>query len=265
MSPDPHAATNMEEEIYEIENRRGKRMLFTVLSAVIAVILLLVVVFGFQEHRRLRAEAARPQTEQIVLGTLVGQAANNAVFSGPAGLSYVDGVGDIEIGSSTAFARPLEYDAQGVPDEAPPGTTHWTLVEADSVPYIIEPVVNPLIGVSPEEYTPLALASLSREDYGAGGPGDWRLLELESEDITVSGNFEVVDNVLYLTSGESRVRLQGLEGLSTVDSLEVSWAIDNSEELSAYGRISTTPRSGDVMFVMTVIATHPPPAADETP
>jgi hypothetical protein len=75
----------------------------------------------------------------------------------------------------------------------------------------------------------------------------------------VTGNAAREEESLYLVAELSRVRLQGIEGLSSLDSLEVAWATAEGAPLSAFGRISSTPRGGDsALFVMTVSAVQPP-------
>ena len=161
MAPDPHA-TNLDAEIAEIENRRGTRNLFLVLGGILGLILVLVVIFGARERTRLAAEAARPKFEEVVLGRYVGQASNQAVFAEGQRLNYVEGIGESEIGSSPTFVRALEYDAAGNPATVPEGTFFWSLESADSLPYVIEPVINPLTGVSPSDYQELDLGTVAR-------------------------------------------------------------------------------------------------------
>jgi hypothetical protein len=258
MAPDPHA-TNIDAEIAEIENRRGTRNLFLVLGGILGLILLLVVIFGARERKRLAAEAARPKFEEVVLGRYIGQASNQAVFAEGQRLNYVEGIGESELGSSTTFVRALEYDAAGNPVSVPEGTFFWSLESADSLPYVIEPVINPLTGVSPSDYQALDLSTLSLADYTSGGPNDWAPLEEEGTEVSVTGNATREDDTVYLTAGEGRARLQGIEGLSALDSLEVAWATETGAPLSAFGRISSTPREGDqTLFVMTVTAVQPP-------
>ncbi|CAN5867283.1 hypothetical protein BH20GEM1_BH20GEM1_04300 [soil metagenome] len=258
MAPDPHA-TNFDAEIAEIENRRGKRILFLTLGGVLGLILLLVVVFGARERSRLAEEAARPRFEEVVLGRFVGQASNQAVFAEEQGLNYVEGIGESEIGSSTTFVRAIEYDPAGNPVPAPEGSFFWSLEASDSLPYVIEPVVNPLTGVSPSDYVALDLGTLSLADYNSGGPNDWAPLQEEGEEVSVTGRATREDDTVYLTRGTGRARLQGIEGLSALDSLEVAWATESGAPLSAFGRIASTPREGDnTLFVMTVTAVQPP-------
>jgi hypothetical protein len=258
MAPDPHA-TNFDAEIAEIENRRGKRTLFLVLGSVVGLLLLLIVIFGWRERSRLAEEAARPRFEEVVLGRYVGQASNQAVFEEEQSLNYVEGIGESEIGASTTFVRAIEYDPAGNPVPAPEGTFFWSLEASDSLPYVIEPVVNPLIGVSPSDYVELDLGTLSLADYNSGGPNDWAPLQEEGEEVSVTGAASREDGTVYLAGGSGRARLQGIEGLSALDSLEVAWATQSGAPLSAFGRIASTPREGDdTLFVMTVTAVQPP-------
>jgi hypothetical protein len=258
MAPDPHA-TNIDAEIAEIENRRGTRNLFLVLGGILGLILLLVVIYGAREKRRLAAEAARPKFEEVVLGRYVGQASNQAVFAEGQRLNYVEGIGESELSPSTTFVRALEYDAAGNPAPVPEGTFFWSLESADSLPYVIEPVINPLTGVSPSDYQALDLSTVSLADYNSGGPNDWAPLEEEGTEVSVTGTATREDATVYLTAGEGRARLQGIEGLSALDSLEVAWATETGAPLSAFGRISSTPRQGDqTLFVLAVTAVQPP-------
>ena len=124
-------ATKFEEEIAEIENRRGTRNLFLVLGGLLVAILLVVVVVGAREHARLAEEAARPKFEPVVLGRYVGMASNQAVFAEGQHLNYVEGVGQAEMGPSTTFVRALEYDAAGNPAPAPEsGLTRSSVIRA---------------------------------------------------------------------------------------------------------------------------------------
>lgn len=258
MAPDPHA-TNFDAEIAEIENRGGKRTLFLVVGSVVGLLLLLIVIFGWRERARLAEEAARPRFEEVVLGRYVGQASNQAVFEEEQSLNYVEGIGESEIGASTTFVRAIEYDPAGNPVPAPEGTFFWSLEASDSLPYVIEPVVNPLIGVSPSDYVELDLGTLSLADYNSGGPNDWGPLQEEGEEVSVTGTASREDGTVYLAGGSGRARLQGIEGLSALDSLEVAWATESGAPLSAFGRIASTPREGDdTLFVMTVTAVQPP-------
>jgi hypothetical protein len=258
MAPEP-GPTKFEEEIAEIENRRGTRTLFLVLGGALAVILLVVVVYGAKQRARLAAEAARPKFEEVALGRYIGQASNQAVFAEDQRLNYVEGIGEAEVGATTTFVRPLEYDLAGNPVAAPEGAFFWSLESSDSLPYVIEPVLNPLTGVNPSDYRLLDLSALSPTDYGAGGPNDWGALQEEGTQVRVTGNAAREEGAVYLVAEPSRARLQGIEGLSALDSLEVAWATESGAPLSAFGRISSTPRAGDrALFVMTVSAVQPP-------
>ncbi len=256
MSPDPHA-TRLDDEIAEIENRRGTRTLFLVLGAAFALILLVVIVYGAKERARLRAEEARPKTSEVALGQHLGTVSNTAVFSDGERLSYVEGVGEAAI-ENAAFVRPLEYDQAGEPIELPDGITHWRMAEDDSLPYVVEPVTNPLTGVNLGDYRSLDLAALDASDYGSGGPADWQPLEREESNVSVTGRAQREGGSVYLTADGARVRLQGIEGLSGLDSLEMAWATGNGAPLSAFGRIISTPRGGDPLFVLIVNAVDPP-------
>ncbi|MGH7550464.1 MAG: hypothetical protein ACREMD_11045 [Gemmatimonadota bacterium] len=256
MSPDPHAM-HLDEEIAEIENRRGTRRTFLVLGAAFGLILLLVVIYGVRERARLRAEEARPRTAELALGQHLGTTSNTAVFSDGQRLSYVEGVGDVTVEDAT-FARHLEYDQEGNPIELPSGITHWSLVESDSLPYVVEPVTNPLTGVNPADYRSLNLGAIEASDYGTGGPADWRPLELEETNVSVTGQAQLEDGSVYLAADDARVRLQGIEGLGGLDSLEMAWATSNGTPISAFGRITSTPGGGDPLFVMIVNAVDPP-------
>lgn len=264
MSPDPHA-TRLDDEIAEIENRRGTRTLFMSLGAAFALLLLVVVVYGARERARLAEEAARPRTAELALGQHLGTVSNTAVFSDGQRLSYVEGVGDTPM-ENASFVRPLEYDQAGNPVPLPAGITHWSLAEEDSLPYLVEPILNPLTGVNLGDYQELNLATLEADDYGTGGPADWRPYELEETNIAVTGRASTEDGSVYLTADDARVRLQGIQGLSGLDSLEIAWATNNQAAISAFGRISTTPRGGDPLFVLAVNAVDPPrPAQPEEP
>lgn len=267
MAPDPHTR-NLQDEIAEIENRRGTRNLFLILGGGLGLLLLVIIIFGARERSRLSAEAARPRTAAVDMGRFLSTVSNTAVFASGDRLQYLQGVGDARIDSGTTFARSVEYDQAGAPLELPPQIAHWSLESSDSLPYIVEPVLNPLIGVSAADYRELALGSLRREDYGSGMPNDWRALEFQETNVSITGRAQRVEGAVYLTSDPVRVRLQGIEGLSALDSLEVVWATENNAPLSAFGRISSTPRAGDAaLFVMTVDAVQPPApaAADTTP
>jgi hypothetical protein len=110
-------ATKFEQEIEEIENRRGIRNLFVVLGGLVTVILLVIVVVGARERARLAAEAARPKFEEVVLGRFVGQASNQAVFAEGQRLNYVEGIGQAEAipcprppaSSSGRWSRPTPF------------------------------------------------------------------------------------------------------------------------------------------------------------
>lgn len=252
-------ATKFEQEIAEIENRRGTRNLFLIIGGVAAAILLVIVVFGTRERSRLAEEAARPKFEEVVLGRYVGQASNQAVFAQGQRLNYVEGVGQAELGPATTFVRPLEYDLAGNPVPGPEGAFFWSLEASDSLPYVIEPVVNPLTGVNPDDYRSIDLSALSPSDYGAGGPNDWGLFQEEGTPVSVTGTAARADGAVYIVADPSRVRLQGIEGLSALDSLEVAWATETGAPLSAFGRISSTPRGGgdSALFVLTATAVQP--------
>ncbi len=260
MSPDPHAV-RQHDEIAEIENRRGTRTLFLALGGFFALLLLAIVVFGAKERARLRAEEARPKTAELELGRHLGTISNTAVFSDGERLAYVEGVGDTPL-DNAAFVRALEYDQAGTPVALPANITHWSMQQRDSLPYVVEPVLNPLTGVTLSDYRSLDLASLTVSDYGSGGPADWQPLEREETNVAVTGRVERTAQGVALTAGNSRVRIQGIEGLSGLDSLEMAWATANGTELSAFGRITSTPRGGDPLFVLIVNAVDPPRAAE---
>lgn len=260
MSPDPHA-TRLDEEIAEIENRRGTRNLFLLLGGAFLLLLLVVILYGAKERARLRAEEARPRTAEVALGQYLGTASNTAVFSDGQRLSYVEGVGEASM-QNASFVRPLEYDQAGNPVEVPAAITHWSLAEDDSLPYVVEPVTNPLTGVNIGDYQALDLASLSAADYGTGGPADWQPLERDESNVSVTGRATREDGSVYLTADDARVRLQGIEGLSGLDSLEMAWAAGNQAPISAFGRIMSTPRGGDPLFVLIVNAVDPPRPAE---
>lgn len=262
MSPDPHA-TRLDEEIAEIENRRGTRNLFFLLGGASVLLLLVIILYGAKERARLRAEEARPRTAELALGRYLGTASNMAVFSDGQRLSYVEGIGEAPM-ENASFVRPLEYDQAGNPIEVPATISHWSLAEDDSLPYVVEPVTNPLTGVNIGDYQVLDLGSLSPSDYGSGGPADWQPLEREETNVSVTGRASREDGAVYLTTDDARVRLQGIEGLSGMDSLEMAWAAGNRAPISAFGRIISTPRGGDPLFVLIVNAVDPPrPAGSE--
>lgn len=256
----PH---RLDEEIAEIEDRRGKRNLFLVLGGIVGVLLLVIVIYGARERARIAEIEARPAAEPVEMGTLVGTVANTAVFSRGGRLSYVEGIGEAEIDADTRFARRITYSPVGEPDTIPSSITHWTLSESDSLPYIVEPVTNPLLGVNPTDYQELELASMRASDYGTGGPGDWRSLEQEGENVRITGDATREEESVYLTSDSVRARLQGIEGLTAVDSLEVAWAVENEAPLTAFGRITNTPRGATdgTLFVVTVNSVQPPSSA----
>lgn len=253
-------ATRFDDEIAEIENRRGTRTLFMVVGGILGVVLLAIVFIGGRERLRLREIASRPQTEELNLGSFVGSVANTAFYSRGDSLYYVEGIGDAEFGDDTRFVRRIEYDQLGNPDSIPPGASHWTLASSDSLPYVLERVTNPLTGVTPTEFRSLELGSLRPDDYGAGGPEDWRPMEQEETRVQVSGNAQRRDDAVHLVADSVQIRLQGIEGLSAIDSLEVAWATDTRAPLTAFGRISSTPARRSLegpLFVMTVTAVEP--------
>jgi hypothetical protein len=260
MSPDPHAVRH-DDEIAEIENRRGTRTLFLALGGFFGLLLLVIVVYGAKERARLRAEEARPRTAELELGRHLGTVSNTAVFSDGQRLSYVEGVGEAPL-DNASFVRPVEYDQAGTPVEVPATVTHWSMQQRDSLPYVVEPVMNPLTGVTLSDYQSLDLASLDASDFGTGGPGDWQPLEREETEVSVTGRVERTAEGVSLTAGDSRVRIQGIEGLSGLDSLEMAWATANGTELSAFGRIGNTPRGGDPLFVLIISAVDPPHSAE---
>lgn len=255
--PDPHAV-RLEDEIARIENRSRTRLLFMVLGGLLVILLGAIVVFGGRERARLRAEAARPKTEPVSFGQYLGTVGRQAVFANGDELAYVQLTGEATVTTDTRFGRPLAYDEAGQPIGLQDGITHWSLASADSLMFVIEPVANPLTGVNLDDYRQLPLASLTPEDYGSGGPRDWQALQDQGSNVAITGQAQRVEGAVYLTAEAKRVRLQGIEGLSAVDSLEVAWATQNKAPLSAFGRISSTPRGADTaLFVMTVTAVHP--------
>ncbi len=255
--PDPHAV-RMDEEIARIENRGRTRMLFVVLGGLLVILLGAIVVFGGRERARLSAEAARPKTEAVNFGQYLGTVGTQAVFVNGDELAYVQLTGETTVDSDSRFARPVEYDQAGQPIGMQDGITHWSLASVDSMSVVIEPIANPLTGVNLNDYRQLPLASMTPDDYGSGGPRDWQSLQEQGSNIAVSGQAQRVEGAVYLTADDVRVRLQGIEGLSAVDSLEVAWATQNNARLSAFGRISSTSRATEsALFVMTVTAVHP--------
>lgn len=258
MADEEGPTTRFEEEIAEIENRSGTRRLFWSVGAVAALILLLVVVFGGRERMRLHAEAARPKTEPVTLGRHLGTVGNEAVFARENGLVYLEGAGDKEIGPATSFVRELEYDPQGNPIPLTGEILYWKLTSADSLPFVVEPLANPLLGVNPAQYRAIELGALRPQDYSAGGPHDWRPFQEDRVPVRVTGLASREGGALILEDGPSKARVQGMEGLGAIDSLEVAWATQNHAALTAYGRISTTPPGGNVLFVMTAEAVQPP-------
>jgi len=257
-SPD----TKFEEEITEIEDRARKRNVFIGLSATIVLILATIVVVGARERARLAAEAARPKFEEVFPGAFLTKASGQAVFEQELGLTYVQGIADAEVTPSTEFVRPLEYDQTGNPIEIPEGIRYWSTVSADSLPYVIEPIENPLIGVSLSDYERVDLGSSTMDDYGSGGPEDWQPFEQERTSVVVIGQPVEAEDAVYLVDEENRARLSGARALSGLDSLEMEWAIGNRAPLAVFGRISSTPRATgraqDVaLFVMVANAVHP--------
>lgn len=256
--PDPHAF-EMDEEIAEIENRKGNRKLFAVLGGAILLLLAGIIIVGSAERARLAEIAARPKSEPLELGSYIGTVGNQAVFDRNGELAYVQLAGEAQVSADSRFARVLDYDQSGAVIPLQEGITHWSLTQADSLPYIVEPIVNPLIGFNVDDYRELPLAAMTPDDYRSGGPRDWLPLQLEGTPVTISGNVREVEGAIYMVADSTRVRLQGIEGLSAIDSLEVNWAVDAGTELSAFGRISSTPpRRGDAaLFVMMLTAVQP--------
>lgn len=257
-SPD----TKFEEEIAEIEDRGRKRKVFIGISVAVVLFLATIVVVGARERARLAAEAARPKFEEVFPGAFVARVSGQALFEHESGLTYVQGIADAEVTPSTEFVRPLEYDQAGSPIEIPDGIRYWSTVSTDSLPYVIEPVESPLIGVSLSDYERLDLGSLTMEDYGSGGPEDWQPHEQERTSVVVVGQPVEAEDAVYLVDEENRARLSGARALSGLDSLEMEWAIGNRASLAVFGRISSTPRATgrgqDVaLFVMVVNAVHP--------
>jgi hypothetical protein len=255
--------SRFDQEIAQIENRAGTRRMFLIIIVVSAILLLAIIAFGARERVRIAREAARAKTEEVVLGSYVGTASNQAVFARDNGLVYLEGVGEAEIGSTTTFVRMLEYDAAGNPVALEGEMRYWRLESSDSLPYVIEPIASPLIGISPSQFREIDLNALSPSAYGAGGPGDWRMQEQERADVRVTGTASRANGSVVLSAGTGRVRVQGIEGLSPLDSLEVAWATQNGAPLTAFGTISSSPRTADALFVLTAEAVHPPDAVTE--
>jgi hypothetical protein len=254
--------TPFHDEIAEIENRRGKRNLFLIVGGAVGAILLLIVVVGLRERGRLAEEANRPRTEPVEVGELVGVVGGTAVYAVDGSLWYVENVREgTPIDAGTRFVRQISYDALGQPDSAPAGTTYWSIVRADSAPFVVEPVTHPLTGVNPAEFRELRLGAMMPEDYRSAGPSDWRQLEVEQSPVAVVGRPAREGDTAFLVDEPSRVRLQGLEGLSSIDSLEFEWASRTGSTLVGYGRILNTPPGGDPLFVLLLSAVHPPAPA----
>lgn len=254
--------TKFDEEIAEIEDRGKKRNVFLGLGGVIVLFLAIVVVVGARERARLAAEAARPKFEEVSLGAFLTKFSGQAIFERDLGLTYVQGLAEAEVTPSTDFVRPLEYDEAGDPISIPDDIRYWSAASTDSVPYVIEPIENPLVGVSLSDYEEIDIGAVDMEDYGTGGPGDWQSYEQESTPVVVVGEAVEVEDAAYVVDDPNRVRLSGARALSGLDSLEVTWAIDNNAPLAAFGRITNTPRAtgraGDVaLFVMLINAVHP--------
>lgn len=260
MAEGERPTTKFDEEIAEIEDRSGKRRLFWTLGGIFAALLLFVVIVGWRERMRLAEIEARAKTEEVTLGRYLATVSNQGVFARENALVYLEGVDEeAEVGPATTFVRELEYTPQGEPIPLTGEILHWRIASADSLPYVIEPVANPLIGVNASQYQEVELGSLRPEDYGGGGPRDWRRLEVEGTDVRVTGLASRANGSVVLVDEPVRVRVQGIEGLSPLDSLEVAWATENNAALTAYGTVSSTPRGGgDALFVMTAEAVHPP-------
>ncbi|MDX1624537.1 MAG: hypothetical protein R3199_11230 [Gemmatimonadota bacterium] len=263
---DEDPGTRFEEEIAEIEQRERTRNVFLFVGGIVVVVLAVIVVIGIRERSRLAELEARPDFEPVELGRHLGTVANTAVFSEGDRLFYVEGVGEAEIADTTEFVREIQYDMAGEPDSIPPGTTHWTLAQWDSLPYTIERTANPLIGVTPSDYRELVLSSLRHADYGAGGPNDWQPLEREEARVRVTGRAIEEQGSTYLREDTVQVRLAGVEELTPMDSLEVAWATENRAPLTAFGRIERTIPGGATLFVLRTNAVQPPePEAIATP
>ena len=258
MAPEERPTTKFEEEIALIENRASRRRMFWTIGAVTALLLVVVVVVGARERMRIRELESRATSEAVVLGRYLATVSNQALFARENALLYLEGIGEAEIGPTTTFVRAVEYDPQGNRIATAGEILYWKLVSSDSLPYVIEPLGNPLIGVSPSQYQAIELGALSAADYGSAGPNDWRPMEEDQVDVRVTGLASRANGSLVLEDGASRVRVQGIEGLSAIDSLEVSWATENRASLTAFGTITSTPRGGDVLFVIVAEAVHPP-------
>ncbi len=256
-------ATRFDDEIAEIEDRRGKRNLFMILGGLALILLVGIVVIGARERARIADLEARPQTEPVELGELVGRVGSTALYAEGENLYYVEGVPqDVDLSGETSFVRQIEYSGLGEPDVTPPGTTHWSIVRTDSLPFVVERIANPLTGVNPVEFREVDPGALRSGDYRSGGSQDWYSLEQEGTAVRVTGRAAHEDDAAYLIDDPSRVRLQGLEGLSTMDSLEFAWAASAGATITGYGRISSTPPGGDPLFILVVSAIHPPTPVD---
>lgn len=254
--------TKFDEEIAEIEDRGRKRKVFLGLGGAIVLILAIVVVVGARERARIAAEQARPKFEEVSLGAFLTKLSGQAIFERDLGLTYVQGLAEADVTPSTDFVRPIEYDEVGEPIPFPDDVRYWSVASADSLPYVIEPIENPLIGVSLSDYERVDIGAVDMDDYGTDGPDDWRPHEQESTPVVVVGEAVEVEDAVYVVDDPNRVRLSGARSMSGLDSLEVEWAIDNSAPLAVFGRITNTPRAtgraGDVaLFVMLVNAVHP--------
>jgi hypothetical protein len=256
--PDPHAF-QVDDEIAEIENRSGNRKLFAVLGGFMLLLLAAIIVIGSGERKRLAEIAARPKTVPVQLGSYIGTVGNQALFDHNGTLAYVQLAGDSDVSGGAQFVRPLDYDGTGAPIPLEEGTSHWALTSADSLPYVIEPIINPLTGFNVDDYRQLPLGAMTPDDYRSGGPRDWFSLQMEGTPVAISGTLRDLEGAIYMVADSTRVRLQGIEGLSSVDSLEVRWAIGGGGGMSAFGRISSTPsrREDAALFVMTLTAVQP--------